>query len=114
MYILLQVMLAGGVGAGARYAVGLVTPFPYGTLTVNVVGSFLIGLAFATLAARNHPQYLMLTTGFLGGFTTFSAFSLDTFKLVERGAIGPAAAYVAATFVLSVGACFLAIWWART
>ena len=114
MYILLQIMLGGGVGAGARYLVGLAAPFPFGTLAVNILGSLAIGVIFALLGPKNHPALPFLTTGVLGGFTTFSAFSLDTFRLVEKGQIGGAMTYVAATLVLSLAACFAAIWWIRS
>ncbi|MEO8529845.1 MAG: fluoride efflux transporter CrcB [Deltaproteobacteria bacterium] len=113
MFTLFQIMLGGGLGAGARYLVSLVTPFPFATMAVNIIGSFAIGLAFATLAPKNHPALPILTTGFMGGFTTLSAFSLDTFKLVEKGQVGGAFAYVAATLVLSLVACFGAIMWVR-
>lgn len=102
-------MIGGGLGAGSRHGTNLLaarlfgTAFPYGTLTVNVLGSALIGLLygmFSTHAQWSHPLYLFLTTGFLGGYTTFSAFSLDTALLYERGATRLAALYVS----LSVGA----------
>jgi len=114
MYILLQIMLGGGIGAGARYLIGLVAPFPFGTLAVNILGSLAIGVVFALLGPKNHPAVPFLTTGLMGGFTTFSAFSLDTFRLVEKGQFGGAFAYVTATLILSVAACFAAIWWIRS
>lgn len=111
----LSVALGGALGASARYAVAalmlrLMGPgFPWGTLTVNVAGSFAMGLLVEGLALRFNisPELrLLLVTGFLGGFTTFSAFSLDTANLIERNAMGPAAAYVIASVLLSVGALF--------
>ncbi len=110
-----SVALGGAVGASARYGMAalmlrLLGPaFPWGTLTVNVAGSLAMGLLIEALALRfsiSPEVRAMLVTGFLGGFTTFSAFSLDTANLIERHAYGPAAAYVAASVVLSVGALF--------
>ena len=113
MLTFFQIVLGGGIGAGARYLVGLAVPFPFGTLAVNVIGSALIGWLWATLAPKDHALLPFLTTGILGGFTTFSAFSLDTFKLVEKGAFGFAGAYVAASLLLSLAACFATIAWVR-
>jgi len=111
----LSVALGGALGASARYGVGtlmlrLLGPtFPWATLTVNVVGSLAMGLLIEALALKYSisPELrVMLVTGFLGGFTTFSAFSLDTANMIERHAYGPAAAYVIASVLLSVGALF--------
>jgi CrcB protein len=111
----LSVALGGAFGASARYGVAAVMlrlmgpNFPWGTLTVNVVGSLLMGLLVEALALRFNvsPEVrVMLVTGFLGGFTTFSAFSLDTANLIERNAFAPAAIYVAVSVLLSVGALF--------
>jgi fluoride exporter len=114
MNTFLQIVLGGGIGAGARYLVGLAVPFPLGTLAVNVIGSALIGWLWATLGPKEHALLPFLTTGILGGFTTFSAFSLDTFRLVEKGQAGMAVAYVAASLILSLAACFAMIAWVRT
>ncbi|MDO7707661.1 MAG: CrcB family protein, partial [Loktanella sp.] len=82
----ISVAIGGALGAVARYLVGLAVAFPLGTLAVNVLGSFAIGLVWALFAARGLQAWLPLVmTGFLGGFTTFSAFSLDTLRLVEGG-----------------------------
>jgi CrcB protein len=91
-------------GAAAARLLGL--GFPWGTLFVNVVGSALMGLAFALLVERGGPGRLapFLTTGLLGGFTTFSAFSLDAVALFERGEAGRAALYVGASVALSIAA----------
>jgi len=111
----LSVALGGALGASARYGVGtlmlrLLGPaFPWATLTVNVVGALALGLLIEALALKYSisPELrVMLVTGFLGGFTTFSAFSLDTANMIERHAYGPAAAYVIASVLLSVGALF--------
>lgn len=114
----LLVMIGGGLGSGFRHVTNLVaarllgTAFPYGTLTVNIVGSALIGLLsgiFATHAEWSHPLYLFLTAGFLGGYTTFSAFSLDIALLHERGANGLAALYVALSVIAGIAGLFAAM-----
>tara|TARA_R110002126_G_scaffold129801_1_gene272837 strand:- start:181 stop:558 length:378 start_codon:yes stop_codon:yes gene_type:complete len=108
---LLQVALGGAIGASGRYLTGvaairLMGPgFPWGTLVVNVLGSFLMGaiiVILAHLSANRLAPFLM--TGVLGGFTTFSAFSLDALTIYERGQSGLAAAYVLASVILSLGA----------
>lgn len=110
---LMIVGLAGGLGSIVRYMVGLAAGrllppgFPWGTLAVNVVGSLAMGVAAALLAARTDlpPEWrLAVTTGFLGGFTTLSAFSADAVLLAERGAIMLSATYVAATVGISIAA----------
>ena len=115
---LLQVALGGAAGSVARYLVTswvtrAVTPgFPSGTLAVNVAGSLAMGVLFVVLT-REGRFSPMLLTGFLGGFTTFSAFSLDAFSLWERGAQGAAAGYVVASVVLSLAALALGVILAR-
>ncbi len=116
----LQVALGGAIGAALRYLAGVAVfrmwhaSFPLGVLSVNVVGSFLMGL-FVVLAAKKGLTHWgpFVMTGILGGFTTFSAFSLETITLYERGAIGQAAAYVALSVVLSVGGLMAGLWVAR-
>ncbi|MEE1658078.1 fluoride efflux transporter CrcB [Microvirga sp. CF3062] len=109
----LLVFLGAGIGGTLRHGVNVGcarmcgAAFPWGTLTVNVVGSFLMGAIAAWLALRgdegwSQPLRLFLTTGILGGFTTFSAFSLDAVMLWERGQAGLAMAYVGASVVLSI------------
>ena len=88
------------------------TGWPYGTFTVNVVGSFTIGLIASYFALKSNASQawlLFLTTGVVGGFTTFSAFSLDVALLYERGRLDLAALYVAGSVARSVGALFLAL-----
>ncbi len=111
----LIVFLGGGLGAALRHGVNLTmarwlgTAFPYATLTENVTGSLVMGLLAGYFAfAGGVPQHwrLFLTTGILGGYTTFSAFSLDTALLYERGEVGLAALYVALSVVLSIGGLF--------
>jgi fluoride exporter len=107
------VFLGAGIGGALRHGVNVGCArmcgvgFPWGTLTVNVVGSFLMGiiaawLAFKTGEGWSQPLRLFLTTGILGGFTTFSAFSLDTVMLWERGQIGLTAAFVGGSVFLSI------------
>ena len=104
------VFLGGGLGAALRHGVnravaGTGAGFPVGTLAVNVLGSLIMGLVAGLLLARGldeHPARLFLTTGLMGGFTTFSAFSHDAVMLWQRGAPGAAAAYVAASVILSI------------
>ena len=104
------VFAGGGLGAMARHGVNraglaLLGPgFPWWTLAVNVLGSFLIGLlAGLSGAMEAGPNArLFLVTGFLGGFTTFSAFSLDALTLWQRGALLQAGLYVAASVILSL------------
>ncbi|MGE0061273.1 MAG: fluoride efflux transporter CrcB [Xanthobacteraceae bacterium] len=111
----LIVFAGGGVGAALRHGFNLMfarlfgTQFPYATLFENVTGSLLMGLLVATFAFKSDvPQHiqLFLTTGILGGYTTFSTFSLDAALLYERGDIGLAALYVALSVALSIGGLF--------
>ena len=108
MQQILFVALGGALGSVARYlAVQLVIrfqpqPFPLGTMAVNIIGSFLIGVLMARFAAADsESSRLFLVTGILGGFTTFSAFSWDTLALIQRGSWGQAALYVVGSVVLS-------------
>ncbi|MDN5788723.1 fluoride efflux transporter CrcB [Pseudorhodobacter sp.] len=108
---LLQVALGGAIGASGRYlsnvaVMRMIGPgFPYGTLFVNIVGSFLMGVLVVVLAEKGGARLApFLMTGVLGGFTTFSAFSLDVFTIWERGQIGTAGAYVAGSVLLSIAA----------
>jgi len=111
----LIVFIGGGIGAAVRHGVNLAAGrwfgfgFPYGTLFINVVGSLAMGLIaeyFALKAGLPQSWRLFLTTGILGGFTTFSAFSLETALLYERGEVAAAAIYAVASVVLAVGALF--------
>ena len=111
MMTFLSVALGGAIGASARFAVNLAAArlfgmdFPVGTLCVNVLGSFAMGVLAVLLLDRASPLAPFLLTGVLGGFTTFSAFSLDTLMLWERGQPGLALVYV----MLSVAASLLAV-----
>jgi len=110
---LLLVAVGGALGSMARYIVSVTAgrmfglDFPWGTLTVNVVGSFAMGLFVGLLALKfdgSTALRLFFAVGVLGGFTTFSSFSLDTVVLWERGAVLAAAGYVVASLVVSLGA----------
>ena len=106
----IYVALGGAVGAAARYYAGAVVAFPFGTIAVNVAGCFLMGLAFVFMAEKGMERWMPLVmTGILGGFTTFSAFSLDTLRLYEAGRIGAAGGYVVGSVVFSVLALFAGV-----
>ncbi len=118
---LLQVALGGALGASARYMTGIAAArllgkgFPWGTLTVNIVGSFLMGVLVVALLHLSANRYApLLMTGVLGGFTTFSAFSLDAITLYERGQGGLAAVYVAGSVILSLAALLAGLTLARS
>jgi fluoride exporter len=115
--LLLAIFGGGGLGALTRHYSVLGAArlfgdaFPYGTLFVNVLGSFLIGVIIELGAMRwqvSPEMRALMVTGFLGGFTTFSAFSLDVLKLADTGHAPAAAAYVAASVFLSLLAVFAA------
>ncbi|QDI77160.1 MULTISPECIES: fluoride efflux transporter CrcB [Leisingera] len=116
-----MVAVGGAIGAVCRYLAGLGIirllghhDFPVAVITVNVIGSFLMGV-FVVAAAMRGLTHLspLVMTGLLGGFTTFSAFSLETANLIERGAFGQAALYVVLSVGLSVGGLFLGLMAAR-
>ena len=107
---LLQVALGGALGAAARFLIGISVAFPYGTLLVNVLGSLLMGIAFQIMAAKGLERWMPLVlTGILGGFTTFSAFSLDVYRLYDEGRILSAGGYVAASVMFSITALFAGV-----
>ena len=119
----LIVFFGGGLGAALRHGINLVaarafgTAFPYGTLIINVAGSLAMGLIveyFALKAGLPQRWRLFLTTGILGGFTTFSTFSLEAALLYERGAVASAAIYVIASVVLAIGGLFAGLMIVRT
>ena len=122
MRLLLLASAGGAIGAGARYALTQWfadkgwAAFPWATLLINVTGSALMGLAAGLLMSRaGLPAELrvFLATGVLGGYTTFSAFSLEAWQLAERGEPGAAAAYIAASVVLSIAGLGLGLLAAR-
>jgi CrcB protein len=115
------VAVGGAAGASLRYLFGAAifrvtgpADFPLAIMAVNILGSFLMGV-FVVAAAHRGLTHLspFVMTGLLGGFTTFSAFSLETVTLMERGQLGAAAAYVALSVVLSVGGLMLGVMLAR-
>jgi CrcB protein len=106
------IALGGAIGSVLRYLMVAAIGAPWGTAAVNVLGSFAIGVLFVLLDARTGWQ-LFLMTGLLGGFTTFSAFSLDTIKLIEAGQPLQAALYVLGSVALSLIAVALGVALAR-
>lgn len=121
-WTILQVATGGALGAVGRYLTGIAlartlgSGFPYGTLTVNVVGSFAIGILFVLLGGLSgetgrHTAFLM--TGFLGGYTTISAYSLDCWILFQQGRIAEALLYAFGSAGLSITACVVGIAVAR-
>lgn len=117
-WTILQVALGGALGATGRYLTGVAaarlfgTGFPIGTFSVNILGSFVMGIAFVLLMQREADMSRwvpFVMTGVLGGFTTFSAFSLDLWILVDRGRAGAAALYLGGSVGLSILALILAI-----
>lgn len=119
---LLIVMLGGAIGAAFRYQVGRVAlqqmgpGFPWGTLIVNLLGGLLMGILAAIVIADgpgDRPLWLFLGVGVLGGFTTFSAFSLDLFAMLQRNELAIAGAYVGASVAGSVLALMIGYWAGR-
>lgn len=113
---LLWICLGSAIGGGARYLLSgwtlkvLGSSFPYGTLAVNLVGSFLVGgLMYAGVEATmmSPTLRLALTTGVMGGFTTYSTFSYETMKYLQEGAWSIAILNVVVTLLLCLAACFL-------
>jgi CrcB protein len=118
MINLLLAMLGGGFGAGARFLAGRATlavfgpNYPFGTLAVNLIGGFLMGLLAGSLArfGQGGEQWrILLGVGVLGGFTTFSAFSLDAFNLIERGDWVTALGYILVSVIGSIAALALGL-----
>ena len=123
MQLFLLACAGGAIGAGLRHCANIIAVRSLGlevaaaTITVNVLGSLIMGAFFALLYFR-WPEAMAIrvffATGVLGGFTTFSAFSLDALVYLERGAIGMAMAYIVGSIVLSIGACFIGYLCVRT
>lgn len=118
------VFLGGGFGALSRHGVNLAASriagfdFPLGTMFINITGSFLMGILAAWFAFRGaggltQHMRLLLTTGVLGGYTTFSTFSLEAALLWERGAVSGALFYVLGSVMLSILSLFLGLWLVR-
>ena len=123
MFHLILVAVGGAIGASLRHLVNLAAlrlvgaGFPWGTMAINIAGSLAMGVFIELLARRfnaSNELRLFIATGILGGFTTFSAFSLDFAVLWERGAAMPALAYAIASVVGSILALFLGLWLARS
>jgi CrcB protein len=113
--LIIAVAIGGAIGSVARYLVGIASgklfglEFPWGTLIINIVGSFLIGAFVESFAVKwDLPQVarVFLTVGICGGFTTFSTFSLDSYLLMVRGEMWSAAFYMIGSGVLSIAALF--------
>ncbi|MHA1567360.1 MAG: fluoride efflux transporter CrcB [Alphaproteobacteria bacterium] len=122
MKLILAIAAGGAIGAVARHYVAfqvsmlLGRDFPWGTLAVNILGSFILGTLIELMALVWSPSQeirALLTVGMLGAFTTFSTFSLDTVLLIERGDTATAMGYIATSLLLSVGALFLGLRLAR-
>ncbi len=116
MYPYLLVAVGGALGSAARYGTGVAvgkiwsSPFPLATMLINIAGSLLMGL-FIGYLARTTPAWqadarLFVAVGVLGGFTTFSSFSLDTISMFERGEIGQAFLYVLLSLLVSIAALY--------
>lgn len=115
MLKMIEIFMGGGAGCLSRYAVSNMMLgrfsrlFPYGILTVNVLGSFIMGICAALFlqqlkTSMHHPFVAIVMVGFLGGFTTFSSFSLDTFQLLHDGRLMAALVNIAANVLLCVAA----------
>lgn len=118
----LLVMLGGAIGAGFRYHISFVAlrelgpDFPWGTWIVNLLGGLLMGVLAAVVASdptRSEPLRLFLGAGVLGGFTTFSAFSLETFNMIARGQHVLAAAYAVSSVIGSVLMLIAGAWFVK-
>lgn len=123
MAMILWIAAGGAIGSSLRHLVNvfanrmLGADFPWGTIIVNVLGSFSMGVLISLMALRwsaSQDMRAFLTTGILGGFTTFSAFSLDFAVLIERRAIDLAFYYAAASVLLSLIAIFAGLWLTRS
>lgn len=120
---LIYVMTGGAIGSALRYLmmsfIGrlIISPFPFGAIAVNIIGSFLMGVWIAIIAnwlpERSRDLHLLFAVGVLGGFTTFSAFSLDIFYLIERTEYNQAGIYIISSVLLSVVAFVAGMWLAK-
>jgi len=116
------VIVGGGIGAGIRHLLNMGamrlfgSGYPWGTMIINITGSFVMGAFIELLARRfgaSNELRLFVAIGILGGYTTFSSFSLDFATLWERGALGPALAYVLVSVIGGILALFAAFWLVR-
>ncbi len=122
MKMVFYVAIGGAFGSVARYLTGMWfgrlfgAGFPWATLTVNIVGSFVMGVLVAAMAQVWSPSAevrAFLTVGILGGFTTFSTFSLDVASMLQRGELGVAAAYVLSSLIVGIGGLFAGLYLVR-
>ena len=121
MGMVASVAVGGAIGSVARYFVSTIqnptwTGFPYGIFTVNVTGGFVMGILTELMALKfsvSPEVRAFLTTGVMGGYTTFSTFSLESALLIQRGAYVTATGYVAGSAVLSIAALFCGLWLVR-
>lgn len=110
-------MIGGAVGSGLRYATGLALPpsqgtFPWSTFTVNIIGSFILGLLVGmslTSASLSRPMMLLLGTGLCGGFTTYSAFAVESALLVQEGHLSTVAIYIVTTLTCCAAAALAGV-----
>jgi CrcB protein len=118
LFSVLVVAVGAAIGGVSRYMIATMfnKTFPFGTLGINISGCFVIGIVAALCHKHNWPMdvRLFLTVGFCGGYTTFSAFSLETITLMEQGHAVEAFSYVALSVVLSLAAAFGGLWLGRT
>src|SRR5438445_12750629 len=119
MYPYLLVAIGGAIGSALRYGTGVFVgtwwrdPFPLGTLLINIIGSLVMGL-FVGLMTRLLPSWqndarLFFAVGVLGGFTTFSSFSVDAITMIERGDVGLATLYILVSVVFAIPALYLGL-----
>ncbi len=114
MNALLLVALGGALGSSLRFGAGFLLTQPWATLAVNLFGSFLIGACAMHFATGENPLLrLLLITGILGGFTTFSSFSLDSLMLLQLGEWGRALIYIFGNLLGGLLACALGMWFYR-
>ena len=119
---ILQVAIGGAIGASGRYLAGVAIghqfghhQFPLGVIAVNILGSFIMGALVVYLGQKGLTHYnALLATGMLGGFTTFSSFSLETWRLIDTGRYDLAAAYVGLSVLVSVAALIVGVHAMRT
>ena len=124
MVELMYVAFGGALGSICRYMVGNLigrynaTTFPFATFFINITGGFLMGVWIGTmvlvLPARSKDLHLLMAIGVLGGYTTFSTFSLESYLLLEKGLWMQAAIYMAGSVILSIAALFAGMWILRS
>ena len=119
MKAFLLVGAGGAAGSMARYGVSFIiskftqNPFPFGTFAINIIGSLLIGILFGLLARHQWLQvggYLLLASGFCGGFTTFSTFALENVTLMQKGQSTLAILYIGLSVIVGLLLCRVGIW----